>query len=153
MKHIKHPLCNDVLHAPPGDENYIDLHICREDGNIWSFWQPNAEELAAIVSGGAIALRVASTTHPPLILHAMTPEQRDTREKTNDEVRVIYEANRARCGKLVALMKVAIAELANATGRKHEPLFNEFLDLIALNSDKNEIVRALTEYNPEPTTN
>jgi hypothetical protein len=150
MTPIKHPLCNDVLHAPPGDDNCTDLHICREDGEVWSFWQPNTEELAAIVSGGAIALRVAGPTHPPLILHAMTPETRDPREKTNDEVRVIYEANRARCRKLVDLMKAVIFELAKVTGRKHEPLFNEFLDLMALNLEGNEVVRAVTDYNPEP---
>lgn len=149
MTPIKIPLCNDVLLAPPGDDNCADLHIFRdrEANEVWSFWRPNTEELAAIVMGGAIALHVTNPTHPPLAVCVLTPEQRDPCEKTDDEVRVVYEANRERTRKLVALMKVTISELAKSTGEKHRALFDEFLDLMVLNTGKCELVRDL---NPEP---
>jgi hypothetical protein len=149
MTPIKHPLCNDVLKAPAGDDNCDDLHICRENGEVWSFWRPNSEELAAIITGGAVALRVAAPTHPPLSVHVMTPEERNKREKTNDEIKAIYEANRARTQALVKIMKQAVAVLATLGG-KHMLIVDSFLDLMALNTGKCEVVRDVPDYQPEP---
>lgn len=150
MSPIQHPLCNDVLRAPAGDEDCDDLHISRENGEVWSFWRPDPEELAAIIMGGAVALRVAAPTHPPLSLHVMTPEERDKREKTNDEIKAIYEANRARSQALVTIMKKAVTVLANLPGEKHMPIVDEFLDLMLLNTGKCEVVRGMPDYQPEP---
>jgi hypothetical protein len=150
MTPIQHPLCNDVLRAPAGDDNCNDLHICRENGEVWSFWRPNPEELAAIITGGAIALRVVAPTHPPLLLHVMTPEERITGEKTNDEIKAIYEANRARSQSLVTIMKKAVAVLAKLPSEKHMGIVDEFLDLMSLNTGKCEVVRDLPDYQPEP---
>jgi len=149
MTPIQHPLCNDVLRAPAGDEECDDLHISREGDEVWSFWRPNPEELAAIIMGGAVALRVASPTHPPLSLHVMTPEERDKREKTNDEIKAIYEANRNRSQELVKLMKQAVAAIAKLPGDKHMQIVDGFLDLMALNTGKCEVVRAVPDYEAE----
>ena len=100
--------------------------------------------------GGAVALRVAAPTHPPLSIHVMTPEERDKREKTNDEIKAIYEANRERSKALVTIMKKAVTVLANLPGEKHMPIVDEFLDLMSLNTGKCEVVRAVPDYQPEP---
>jgi hypothetical protein len=149
MTPIQHPLCNDVLRAPAGDDNCDDLHISRMGNDVWSFWRPNQEELAAIIMGGAVALRVAAPTHPPLSVHVMTPEERDKGEKTNDEIKAIYEANRERTKALVKLMKQAVAVLATLGG-KHMLIVDSFLDLMALNTGKCEVVRDVPDYQPEP---
>ena len=100
--------------------------------------------------GGAVALRVAAPTHPPLSVHVMTPENRDKREKTNDEIKAIYESNRERTKALVTLMKNAITALAKEKGEKHVPIVDQFLDLLSLNAGKCEVVRAVPDYQPEP---
>lgn len=150
MTPIQHPLCNDVLKAPAGDETCDDLHICRENGEVWSFWRPNAEELAAIVTGGSIALRVAGQTHPPLSLHVITPEERTKTEPTPETIKALYEANRDRCRALVTIMKKAVAVLSKETGDKHMAIIDQFLDLLSLNSGKCEVVRDVPDYQPEP---
>jgi len=149
MTPIKHPLCNDVLRAPEGDETCDDLHISREGNEVWSFWTPNAEELAAIVTGGAIALRVAGTTHPPLSIHVMTPEERVKATATPEAIKAIYEANRVRTKVLVRLMRKALAIIATLPGDKTMQIIDEFLDLMEFNTGKCEVVRDLPE--PEPT--
>lgn len=153
MTPTKHTLCNDVLRAPAGVENCQDLHIAREDDYLWSFWTPDPEELAAIVKGGPIALRVAGETHPPLSLHVMTPDYKESVGKTTDpaEVFALYEANRERCNTIFGIAKRAIAELAKATGNKHQALYDEFIDLVSLNIVKDEVVRELKPQ-PEPPT-
>ena len=145
MTPTKHNQCNDVLRAPEGDPNCEDLHICRENGEVWSFWTPTAEEIAAIVKGGPIALRVAGATHPPLSLHVMVPDYKANEGKTTDPAQILalYEANRERCNALVAITKRAISALVKATGHKHQPLYDEFLDLATLNSFQDDIVREL----------
>lgn len=145
MTPIKHNHCNDVLRAPEGDANCEDLHICREDGQVWSFWKPNAEELAAIVKGGEIALCVQGTTHPPLSINVMFPGMQARAGQVTDpeEIKAIFDANTARCNALLRIAKKAIAELVGATGNQHESLINEFLDLITLNQRAGEVVREL----------
>ena len=145
MTPIKYAHCNDVLRAPEGDDNCEDLHICREDGQVWSFWTPNAEELAAIVKGGEIALRVQGATHPPLSLHVMSPGMQARAGQVTDpeEIKAIFAANTARCQAMLSIAKRAIAELVTATGNQHEALVNEFLDLITLNQCEGEVVREL----------
>lgn len=70
MTPVKHPLCNDVLCRPPGvsEEECRDLHIMRDSTGVASFWQPNAEEIKAIMAGQPIILHSASQTHPPIWL-------------------------------------------------------------------------------------
>lgn len=153
MTPTKHTLCNDVLRAPAGVENCQDLHIAREEGHVWSFWNPDPEELAAIVKGGPIALRVAGETHPPLSLHVMTPDYKESMGKTTDpaEIMALYQANRERCNTIFGIAKRAIVELAKATGNKHQSLYDEFIDLVSLNIVKDEVVRELKPQ-PEPPT-
>lgn len=150
MSPIKHSICNDVLHAPGGDKDCVDLHIYRHDGRVWSFWTPSPEELAAIVKGGAIALCVVGETHPPLSVNVLTPDYKANEGKTTDpaEIFALYEANRARCNAIFGIAKRAISALAKATGNKHQPLYDEFIDLVALNMVKDEVVR---ELEPTPT--
>lgn len=152
MTPTKHAHCNDVLRAPAGDSNCDDLHICREDGHVWSFWTPNAEEIAAIVKGGEIALRVAGATHPPLSIHVMTPDYKARAGATSDpaEIMALYEANCERCNAIFRIAKKAVAALAKATGREHMPLIDELLDLMHLNSEPDKIVRELPETSNQP---
>lgn len=112
---------------------------------MWSFWNPNPEEIAAIVKGGPIALRVAGETHPPLSLHVMVPDHKANEGKVTDpaEVLALYEANRERCNTIFSIAKRAIAELAKATGNKNQALYDEFIDLVSLNIVKDEVVREL----------
>jgi len=143
MTPIKHAHCNDVLRTPEGHPDCEDLHICRQETSVWSFWKPDAEELAAIVKGGEIALCVQGATHPPLSIHVMSPDMQARAGQVTDpdEIRAIYEANTARCNALLRIAKKAIAELVAATGNQHESLINEFVDLITLNQCAGEVVR------------
>lgn len=73
MRPIQHPQCNDVLAAPPG----VSIDDCRAlpiartvlDGVhvIMSFWQPDAEQLAALAKGAPVVLVIpAGAPHPPI---------------------------------------------------------------------------------------
>jgi hypothetical protein len=75
MNHIQHKLCNDVLGAPPGEENACDaLHIQRATTNygpdvvpcVVSYWKPTSRELAMLINGGCIQLAIIGNNHPPL---------------------------------------------------------------------------------------
>lgn len=79
MTPFKHPLCNDILRRPPGttEEECGDLHIVRENGQVMSFWKPDAQELAGLNEGGAIGLIVQGATHPPVSVVACHPTDED----------------------------------------------------------------------------
>jgi hypothetical protein len=133
-----------------GSEMCIRDSISREGNEVWSFWRPSQEELAAIITGGAIALRVAGQTHPPLSLHVMTPEGYRRKCETAEEIKAVYEANRVRCNALLRITKQAVAVLSKETGDKHMAIIDQFLDLLSLNSGKCEVVRDVPDYQPEP---
>lgn len=83
MNPIQHPACNDVLRRPPGttEEECCDLHVMRhpETGNVSSFWEPTAGELAALIAGSPVMLRFESQTHAPVAVLVLAPtdEQKD----------------------------------------------------------------------------
>lgn len=76
MHRTQHPSNNAVLGAPGGwDQNELPcgaLPITRTvvDGvaAVVSYWQPNAEELAALNAGRPVALWVVGSTMPPVAL-------------------------------------------------------------------------------------
>lgn len=142
MTPTKHPLCNDILRAPIGDPNCDDLPIRREDTAVWSFWQPNAEELAALVMGGTVALHVCGQTHPPLSIHATTPTEETTKLCTPPESAVIDDAIRGRYAALISLTKRMVTALCRDTPETVERrrLVDSFLDMIAANQGKGEVV-------------
>lgn len=144
MTPVKHKLCNDVLRAPAGDSNCQDLPIMREQDTVWSFWKPTAEELAAIVKGGEIALCVHGQTHPPLLVGAVTTDYKGTTTDPS-EIMALYEANRERCNAIFVIAKKAVALLVKATGREHMPLADELIDLTRLNSEPDKVVRELAK--------
>ena len=139
----EHSLCNDVLKAPPGDDECLDLHIAREDQFVWSFWKPDPEELAALVMGGSVALRVCGRTHPPLCIMATTPEGETSKECTPHEDQVVARAIHARYQALISITKRALATWAKETAETPDrtALTDEFLDLLLLNRSKSEVVR------------
>lgn len=73
MRHTQHPTNNGVLGAPPGTsyEQCTALpvtHALYGDGTncCMSFWEPSAEERAAIANGAKVVLSVWGTTHAPV---------------------------------------------------------------------------------------
>jgi hypothetical protein len=76
MKFIQHPSNNCVLGAPKAwDHQAIECHalpITRSDANgcpvMVSFWRPSADELADLAAGGAVALWIYGSAHPPVSL-------------------------------------------------------------------------------------
>ncbi|MBY0238474.1 MAG: hypothetical protein K2X55_04095 [Burkholderiaceae bacterium] len=76
MQKIQHPSNNAVLGAPAGwDQGHVPcsaLPITRTevDGmpTVVSFWRPTAEELAVLNAGGSVALWVAGTSMPPVMV-------------------------------------------------------------------------------------
>ncbi len=76
MNKIQHPSNNDVLGAPAGwnqkDLPVSALPITRAEVGgqpaVVSYWKPTADELAALNSGGSVALWVIGQTMPPVAL-------------------------------------------------------------------------------------
>lgn len=73
MNIYHHPeFVNDVLRAPPGETDVVDLPINRvvEDGHhiVSSFWKPTPAELAALNASGCVLLRVYGVTAPPMFV-------------------------------------------------------------------------------------
>lgn len=75
MRPTQHPTNNDVLRPPPGvsHEDCKPLAITRvtyDNGMpaVWSFWQPSAQERAAIAAGAPVRLSCWGRTHPPVLL-------------------------------------------------------------------------------------
>lgn len=150
----QHTLCNDVLRAPAGDDNCDDLHIRREGGYVWSFWTPNAEELAALVMGGSVALAVRGETHPPLSINATTPPAQITaRTVTPEQATVITDALRGRYSSLVKVAKSMAAMLAKRTTDTPEraALFDRMIDLVTMNVGPGEVVRGVPDDEPTAT--
>lgn len=74
-----HPICNDVLLAPPGSVNVVDLPIWRGKRSVAvpggdvlvqnvvvSFWRPSEEELRQLNERGCVSLHVWGATFPPV---------------------------------------------------------------------------------------
>lgn len=73
MNPVQHSSNNDVLRPPEGmsREECRPLPITRVKFNngmpaVWSFWQPNDEERAAIARGASVRLSTMGMTHPPV---------------------------------------------------------------------------------------
>lgn len=157
MQPIKHPMCNDVLRKPPGmtEEECRDLHIRRDDASVWSFWQPNPEELLALNRGGAVALIVMGVTHPPLMVMATHPtEPQDMRPADPDEYQHRMAAVNARLIALTKLLKKALAEwVANPTRREgRDKIADQFLDLLNSNKTDGSLVDAVPADEPSGIT-
>ena len=150
MTPTKHPLCNDILRAPIGSDDVADLHIRREDSAVWSFWKPTPEELAALVMGGTVALHVASSTHPPLSIHATTPTEERTTAIPIEESAAISDAIRGRHAALISLTKRIVAEWVRTSidSQDRRRLVDEFLDLVTMNHAPGEIVRSVPVDQP-----
>jgi len=63
MDIINHPACTRVLSAPPGTEDSVGaLPVAQLSTNLgvalFSFWKPDAGELAALNAGSCVALGV-----------------------------------------------------------------------------------------------
>lgn len=152
MKPTKHPQCNDVLRAPAGSTDCDDLHIRREDGEVWSFWEPNTEELAAMALGGPVMLRVCGSTHPPLSLHVMQPEAGQTVQVPEANFRHLYDYSIAQGRRLLNFAKRTLSAWTrdNAGGTERQKFLDELLDM--MNEWKGgEIVKEQTEPNEELT--
>ncbi len=75
MRPTQHPSNNDVLLPPPGvgHDECRPLAITRvvySNGQraVWSYWEPTADERAAIAAGASIWLSAYGLTHPPVLL-------------------------------------------------------------------------------------
>lgn len=76
MNKVQHPSNNGVLGAPAGWNQAgfpcgalpITRTECEGQPAIVSYWEPNAEELAALNAGSPIALWVIGQTMPPVAL-------------------------------------------------------------------------------------
>jgi hypothetical protein len=77
LKFIQHKSNNHVFGAPKGwDQKTLDVGalpvtITRDQQGLTcmsSFWQPDADEVAAILRGAPIVLQVMGQTHPIVCL-------------------------------------------------------------------------------------
>ena len=74
MELIQHPTNNDVLGAPPGVsiEDCTAAPITRviQDGRheVWTYWKPDAQELAALNAGKCVVLCVWGRTMAPALV-------------------------------------------------------------------------------------
>jgi len=147
MEPIKHPHCNTILRKPDGmtEDECRDLHICRQNGCVWSFWKPNDEELAALVVGGSVALLIMGETHPPLSIHAALPTEPFNGALTVEESLALSRTIRERNQALMDITKRIVAAWVrtSADSPERRRLVDEFLDLSTLNHGLNEIVRAV----------
>jgi hypothetical protein len=136
-----------ILRKPDGmtEEDCRDLHICRAGGYVWSFWTPNAEELAALVVGGSVALSIMGETHPPLSVHATLPTEPFSRALTVEESMALSRTTRERNQALMDITKRIVAAWVRTSpdGPERRRLVDEFLDLATLNHGFNEVVRAV----------
>ena len=87
MNFVKHPTNNHAFGAPPNwDQQAVPCGTLpvtiepRDDGGaeITSFWQPSADELIELNSGGLVTLCVFGRGHPVV---AMGVAPRPTREQ------------------------------------------------------------------------
>lgn len=140
MTPIKHPLCNDILRKPEGmtEEECGDLHIRRDNGSVCSFWKPSAEELVALNAGGALALVVCGSTHPPISMQVTRPTEARVGNIDATEYRHRMEALNGRLSALVALTKRVIALLVATSidSGERRKLVDVFLDM--LNSNRTD---------------
>lgn len=83
MNRIQHPSNNAVLGAPAGwDQKALPCGALPITRTVWdgqaavvSFWQPTAEELAALAAGASVQLWVVGVTMPPVALMVGVPGQ------------------------------------------------------------------------------
>jgi hypothetical protein len=81
VKPKSHPSNTRVLAAPAGwDQSGLPIEpLGITDTSIhgvpcvWSFWKPDAEELAALVAGGSVVLSIVGRTMPPALLLVEVP--------------------------------------------------------------------------------
>lgn len=64
MTPIRTNACNVTFTAP----DCADLPALVEDGLIYTYWRPNAEELAAINAGLPVRLVIVSPAQPPVCI-------------------------------------------------------------------------------------
>jgi len=143
---IQHPACNDVLRRPPGttEEECGDLHIMRNDTQVWSFWRPSAEELLALNAGGAVGLIVEGRTHPPLSICATHPTDNPAaRVPDPSEYQHRMEALNQRAIAMTKIAKEAVALIAKgeATEKQTDALANRLPDMLAANPCDGSVVR------------
>ena len=77
MHAVKFNGVTNVLNAPPNwDEATMGpcaaLPVMVDQYGITSVWKPSEEELALLNAGGGIALTIASTVHPPILLQTLS---------------------------------------------------------------------------------
>jgi hypothetical protein len=146
MNPIQHPACNDILRRPPGttEEECGDLHIMRNDTQVWSFWKPSAEELLALNAGGTVGLIVEGRTHPPLSICATHPTE-DPGQRVTDpsEYQQRMEALNQRVGAVTKIAKEAVALIAKgeATEKQTDDMVNRLLDMLQPTPCDGSIVR------------
>ena len=77
MKSIDFEQSNHVLHGPPGSEADITPLVVYTDGRSISVscWEPDAEELAAIIKEKKVWLIVMGNIHPPVAVQGTCPIQ------------------------------------------------------------------------------
>ena len=73
MNFVTHPSNNMLMKAPEGASNVSDLPVTvaqlpSGERAMISFWQPDAEELAALNAGSPVMLHVLSQHHPVVML-------------------------------------------------------------------------------------
>lgn len=150
MTPIKHPNCNETLLAPIGSENCEDLPIQRTEDSVWSFWKPSGEELAAIIVGGEIALRVVGATHPPVWIGAMTPTEVRHVAGNEAEATALFLATRDRLAEMRSLMKRTISAWCGGRENERQKLADEFLDVMMRNHERGQVVEDIKEASAEP---
>lgn len=82
MKPVNHPSNTRTLQPPAGwdqgglpveplgiTDQWVEGILC-----VWSFWRPDAEELAALNAGGYVVLSIVGRTMPPAAVMVTVPE-------------------------------------------------------------------------------
>lgn len=135
MEPIQHSTNNTKLIA----EGCNDLPVTKQ-ADVWtSFWQPEAEELAALNAGGSVALQIHSRGgHPPVSVRVAIPEQPIHHDMDFSQLWAIHKAMLVRHRATVAILKSALAEWTKEKpdSKQRAELVDRFLDLMNTNQGR-----------------
>lgn len=105
MKPVNHPSNTRTLGAPAGwDQSTLPVEplgitdqVLEGVPCMWSFWQPDADELAALNAGGAVVLSIVGRNMPPAALMVTTPDS--VPEERSDAIKcaTLHECNSLGC--------------------------------------------------------
>jgi hypothetical protein len=99
MKPVSHPSNTRTLAAPAGwDQNGLPVdplgitdQVVEGAPCVWSFWEPDAAELAELAAGGQIVLSIVGQTMPPALLLVTKSPRMSTHEEAGEVLALVQK--------------------------------------------------------------